>query len=316
MRTIFLSGVIATAAFLQSAQTAWSQSQVIPDEPVPADTVLRLLELFNVSDVQQLRGNQLPENLPVQIPLPENATVLVSTEFYVGGFDTNSLYHIVLDVPQSPEALADLYQEQLEASGWLPSPQPHAGNGGFVANAVLPYDIILFCQNVEQQALKVSITPQGNRVSGLAVSLLPVSEVNDGFSWGDGTCESRPLPPEGQPFENIPMPLLNPPPEASVKVGGTTLTGSENHSQGATAATIESELSAAVIAQHYGNEWEEAGWQLVSSNDSNNKIESLWILEDENGMSWQGTLTVEPSENAPRRYTAAKYNVGAIVESL
>jgi hypothetical protein len=180
----FMVLLTLTAALLNSVQLpVLSQIQQHDSgEVVPAEIVLRLLN-SDFLEAQQIFLYELPNNLPIQLPLPNHATVLASVVYRVEGFDFD-FYRVLLDVPQPPETVASQYRQQLEASGWE---EP---------------------------------------------------------------------------------------------------------------------------TQHYAAQWESAGWSPYGE-ETNGSVKKVWMLEDEAGQPWQGTLTIEPSAEQSGMYRAI-----ATVEAL
>ena len=299
--------ILATVALFQSTRPAFGQSQAITDEAIPTDIVLRLLAPGDFLAVEQLVVGQLPDNFPTEFPLPDDTVIVAGVAYRFEVFDTE-LYRILLDVPQSPDVLLDQYQVQLEASGWMESVAV-GDSGGFVSSAPSLTNSFLFCENGEEMSLNFLLTAQQNNLTSLDLNLLSLSEE-------DTRCD-----PETSGLEteaaDTPMPLLQPPAEAVVQLGGRSFRSSTGDNEGTTAiarsdrATIESELASTAIAQHYATQWEEAGWILSDRNESDGTIQSFWMFEDETGNTWQGTLTIEPV-----REESGKYEASASVELM
>lgn len=74
-------------------------------------------------EATRLLFEQLPDDLPFELPLPEGAAVVGSL---ARGEHLGT--EIVLDVNQSPEAVAEFYLKELEAQGFArPGPIPESG---------------------------------------------------------------------------------------------------------------------------------------------------------------------------------------------
>ena len=297
----FLMPLMAVVLY-QSMQPAFGQSQAITDEAIPADIVRRLLSQRDFFKVQQLVLGQLPANFPTEFPLPVDAVIVAGVAYRIEPIDVE-MYRVLLDIPQSPEALLDQYQVQLEASGWSQPEFIMDASSGFVSNSPPTDNGFLFCEDDEELSLSFFLVPQQDNLTGLDLNLFRLSEE-------DTRCDS-----ETSGFEadepSTPMPLLTAPAGAIVQRGGSsssgrlgdndeTITFSEN-----VGATIESELSAEAIAQSYAAQWEAAGWVLSDSNESDSIIQSFWTFEDETGNAWQGTLTIESVEEESGKYTAS-----------
>lgn len=296
-----------TACSLASVQVpTWGQNETVESQRVPIETVQRLLESEFV-DVQRILVNELPDDLPIQIPLPEQTTVLASVVLQGQGLDHN-FYRIVAEVPRPADDLIIQYQEQLATLGWKVRPEVTSSyTNGFIESSELPNNqldnSLVMCSEDGNQILTTSIRSQEATFSSLDLLLYTAEE--------DSSCLPAPL--SSRPLvEGLPIPVLNPPAETNVSLGATTSSGSSGTVLAASfSAAIESNLSAEAIAQHYATQWESSRWMLLSTEASNGIMQSVWILEEATGESWQGTFKIEPSVDEPGTYIA-----GATVENL
>ena len=103
----------------------------------------------------QLFVGELPQRLPVEIPLPENSRVL-------GSLARNpQLFEIVLDSELKPEDATAFYKERLSTLGWseLDWP-PRAMRGGFTTTAVLGLEnSVQFCRGTRGPGLRIMTLP-------------------------------------------------------------------------------------------------------------------------------------------------------------
>ncbi|MBE9109050.1 hypothetical protein IQ273_06410 [Nodosilinea sp. LEGE 07298] len=292
----FMVPLTLTAALLNSTQLpVLGQIQKNDDDVIPAEIVLRLLN-SDLLEVQQILLYELPNDLPIQLPLPDQATVLVSMVYRVKGLDVD-LYRVLLDVSQPPETVAAQYRQQLESQGWE-EPMLTAGDlGGFIPSAAQLNNQLIFCSADKSQSILVLASSQADNTTSLDLNLAPVPDNNS-------SCRSDLASAQPPDFES-PMPLLSPPVGAIVTPQGSSASGNKpnEYSFVEVEATIESELSAEAIAQHYAAQWESAGWRPYGE-ETNGRVKKVWILEDEAGQPWQGTLTIEPSAEQSGMYRA------------
>jgi hypothetical protein len=71
---------------------------------------------------------ELPDDLPVEIPLPEGVRVVASVR------DISPFQQIILDAPQTSEEISAFYAKALSEGGWQAAPQMASG-GGFTGPA-------------------------------------------------------------------------------------------------------------------------------------------------------------------------------------
>lgn len=293
----FIVPLTLTAALLNTAQlpVLGQIQEHDDDEVIPAEIVLRLLN-SDFLEAQQVFLYELPNNLPIQLPLPDQATVLVSVVYRVEGFDFD-FYRVLLDIPQPLETVAAQYRQQLEASGWE-EPTPTAGDlGGFIPSAARLDNQLVFCSADKTQGIFASASSQADNSTGLDLNLAPIT--------GDhSSCRADLASAQPPDFES-PMPILSPLVGAIVTPQGSSASGSKpnEYSFVEIEATIESELSAEAIAQHYAAQWELAGWSPYGE-ETNGSVKKVWRSEDEAGQPWQGTLTIEPSAEQSGVYRA------------
>lgn len=293
----FMVLLALTASLVNSTQLpALGQIQETDaGEAIPAEIVLRLLS-SDVLEAQQIFLYELPNDLPIQLPLPNQATVLTSVVYRVEGFDFD-FYRVLLDVPHPPETVAAQYRQQLELSGWE-EPRPTAGDlAGFIPSAARLENQFVFCSADKTQGIFASASSQADNSTGLDLNLAPIT--------GDhSSCRSDLASAQPPDFES-PLPILSPPVGAIVTPQGSSASGSKpnEYSFVEVEATIESELSAEAIAQHYAAQWESAGWSPYGE-ETNGSVKKVWRLEDEAGQPWQGTLTIEPSAEQSGVYRA------------
>ncbi|WOD39917.1 hypothetical protein [Nodosilinea sp. E11] len=292
----FMVPLTLTAALLNSAQLpVLGQIQENDDDVIPAEIVLRLLS-SDFLEVQQILLYELPNDLPIQLPLPDQATVLASMVYRVEGFDVD-LYRVLLNVPQPPEVVAAQYRQQLKSQGWQ-EPTPIAGDlAGFIPSAARLDNQLVFCSADKTQGIFVSASSQADNSTDLDLNLVPITDDHS-------SCRSDRASDQPPDFKS-PMPLLSPPVGAIVTPQGSSASGSKpnEYSFVEVDATIESELSAEAIAQHYAAQWESAGWSPYGE-ETNGSVKKVWRLEDEASQPWQGTLTIEPSAEQSGVYRA------------
>lgn len=212
-------------------------------------------------EIQLLTG-ELPDNLPLEVPLPDGARVIGS--FIRGDKSTE----IVLDAPQSPEDVLNFYEERLIAAGWE-KPESPGLSGGFVSSDIANGTSL--CQSKKGPRFSVSTRENETRLTDVRLSL------SNGRHSGCNMSTDY-MGPEG------PIPDLVPPTGAR-QWGGSGGGGDDSFY---TSAELETELASAEVAKHYTEQLNAAGWTLLSSADADEVAWSSWSFEDEHGDVWSG----------------------------
>ena len=103
-------------------------------------------------DLQLLVG-QLPDNLAIPVPMPENSRVLGTLIRGPESID------VILDSALSPAAVMSFYKESLAASGWneLDEMRPAMHDGGFVHTGFRAFENhATYCKGPDGQAFTVT----------------------------------------------------------------------------------------------------------------------------------------------------------------
>jgi hypothetical protein len=222
-------------------------------------------------EVQVLAG-QLPDELPVELPMPDDADVVGSV---VRG-DEN--VEIVLDVPGEPESVLDAYEERLAAAGWREPEIETPPEGGFVqADGAFGNS---FCREGEEPYLTVSSSVlDDSDVSDVRLSLNSSSE---GFT----PCEEQMIPP-GPPGVQGLIPRLEAPRDATMLEGGE---GGGGGNSWYSSSTLKTEMSAANLEEHYREQLEKAGWNREDGGAGGPAAWSTWTFTDDADDAWSGVF--------------------------
>jgi hypothetical protein len=102
----------------------------------------------------------VPENLPVDFPLPDEAQVFASIQ-------SPTDLQVLVDVPSAAEDILISYPETLAGAEWMPAPQTGQG-GGFVSATE---NWLFFCNAEAQAALSIQAFPKSSRETEMRVSL-------------------------------------------------------------------------------------------------------------------------------------------------
>ena len=210
---------------------------------------------------------ELPNDLPYEIPLPDDTRV-------IGSMDVSeaSSTFVLLDSGLSPAEVIQFYEETLPESGWQASDQGNQGVGFTVPAATTG---MVFC-NTDNYSLTVTVLELGES-----------TDVRIQMSQYSGQCS----PSTGMNTSedaNL-LPTLEAPAGTIIRSGGSIggITGGLGLS-----ASLESDLSVEALAVHYNDQLEAQDWTLVRKGSTEGAAWSNWTFSDDNGNGWAGTLMV------------------------
>lgn len=195
-------------------------------------------------EIQLLTG-RLPDPLPVEIPIPDGATVAGSLVRGVQGIE------IVLDTHLSPDQIRDFYQARMVAAGWnIPSPGFPGERWGFTPGAAV--HSMLFCRGTRGPALQITTFTVPGVPNDVRLHLITDAR--------HSPCMHRGGPPS---FEAT-IPQLAPPPGAEQWPGA----GGGGGDSWLTTARLTTDLELPAIVAHYAAQLEQAGWARTGEDQS------------------------------------------------
>lgn len=211
----------------------------------------------------------LPEQLPVELPIPDGARVIGST---VRGPQAGGT-EVILDVDMAPEAVLEFYQEQLGQAGWERAPE--FGGGGFVSPS---WPSASFCLNQDEAVIYLTATEVAGAPTDVRVSIQAPVEYS--------ACDPQAYGPMDEASGMIPD-LVSP-------AGLVVQSGSSSSGEGMadTTASLTTELSPAELSDSYAEQLQEAGWALAFRQSADEMVWSTWSKDDEEGRPWAGMLMV------------------------
>jgi hypothetical protein len=263
------------------------QDSALPSSANEREELLRKLALRlaiypsdpSVSNPQLLVG-QLPENLPVALPIPPNSRVLGSL---IRG--PQSL-QVLLDVPLSEEEIRNFYQTELTAAGWEVPEMPRGFHeGGFVHSMPI---YITFWRGTRGPELRVQVFRGELSYTDVRLHL---DAVKRSPAWH--------MRARHHDIYAV-LPLLYPPSGAQQHGGG----GGGNNEDVHTSATVElrEAMNTADLVVHYTKQLEQAGWTLTGSETSQQSAWSAWSFRDKDNEPWQAAFFVMKLPGQRRRY--------------
>lgn len=267
MRQRFLAIVLFAISGITVQNPVMANS--IPEQ-IPTALVTGLIGLPVYRNAKLLLG-QLPPQFPQNLPLPQRAELLASV-----AQERGQILDVVLDVPDSQNAVAQRYPQQLEANGWKldrqlsQNPEPDSQHGGFT-----------FFQN--QTRLDVSVYPNSNR-SGSRVRLKVTFKQNnpDDF-FAEIASEIASI----QRLEDDLKPLVEGLPQSTIR----TLTGVGTDEQSRRSLELTTQLSREELIDRL-NRSSLQKWQRRAGGHQGALIWSVWTYRNTEGQHWEGTVQI------------------------
>ena len=261
------------------------------ERSVPTDLALRLLSsedpVFRTVKRPRIFVGCLPDEMPVEIPIPEELSVVGSLVRDVHDPRDDPTIEIVLDAAVSAERIRDVYRERMSEAGWS-EPERRGYGGGFDFAPV--GKTALFCRGERGPASFLSAregaADEGNAPTDVRLRLETTSLYSP--------CAPDPYESE---FDRV-IPSLAPPPGSYQWPGGGGGGGEDAYST----ATLQSDLDTAAIGAHYSSELEAAGWSVSDEGQGGPQAWSTWIFADESDRSWTGVFFALRLAETPQRY--------------
>lgn len=238
--------------------------------------------LTNVStsqnpDLVKLFPGALPTDVPADVVLPPNGTLIGSVERRASGSlpggtptpssdpgtPTSTRVDIVIDVPSGSDSVVTFYKSALAALGWSPRAQTTAG---FVATSLVPIPTT-FCKSSDGPLLSVTARPS-------ASGLLDVRLHYDSTS--PTQCQTATVANPGMlpsPRGSI-LPSLESPPGVTVYGAG----GSGNSARYGVESVALTTMAVSDLHAFYANELVAAGWISSAQGDDGSLSWSTWTI--------------------------------------
>lgn len=219
-------------------------------------------------DTKILIGS-LPDDLPIDLPLPEDAQVIA----YIR--QPYAFNQVILDVPQTPEDVLAFYTQSLADLGWRQA-QANQPGGGFISVEVSSGR---FCLGENDAYLEVRAL---EAPEGLTDVLLTLQVPVDAY-----LCQET--GPEYMDAGSRLIPSLEAPQGVQISSSGS---GGSSDGSAYNTADLQTSLSIDELLSHYNAQLEQAGWELVDQGTSEVVAWSAWKFLDDQGDEWGGNLIV------------------------
>ena len=226
-----------------------------------------------------LRLGQLPEDIPFELPVPTDATLISSL---TQGDPPYS--EILLTTRQSATEVLDFYREKLIALGMVTPP----ADPGMVDVFSLNSTGLTLCDELNQSFISVSAIDDEAGLTEVRISL----QANAGYN----PCS----PPQSAMMEGAMalLPRLDPPQDAE-RSRSSSFGGGGGPDSASASADMQTSLSVAELFQHYSDQLEAAGWKLVDESQADAAAWSTWTVQDAKGHDWQSMLLITETPEKP-----------------
>lgn len=252
---------------------------------------LRLLApLFDPEAQQpQLLVGQLPSALPFELPLPDGCRIIGT---FIRSPET---MQIVLDTDQLPAQIIAFYTERMQASGWSEpdfSRRHRQHEGGFVHTMHDSLVSTTLCKGKHGPALFIS-TSRGQDEDERTEVRLHL----------DTRSRNSPCGQSSEIFIGVGrlIPALEPPSGGRQWGGGGGGSDSDSASTSAT-LDMQSDMTFPLLAAHYAQQLEQAGWQRTGEGSSGPMAWHTWKFSDEENERWLGVFTLLEIPGIVRKY--------------
>jgi hypothetical protein len=209
--------------------------------------------------------------LPINLNLPPSVAV-VGSVVRTGDFGGTQIFYAA---PASADDLVEDVRQQLSTQGFTAPEAMGAPGGVFLSSQP---EISILCSTDDELLVNLGTVVLNNTVI-LQVSLNPI---------GTGGDPCSPDPMQGMGLGYGILPQLQPLAGALVRGSG----GSSSGDRISATADIQTELTADVVAAHYEDQLEEAGWERIDDTSSEAIAWSAWTFSDEDDNEWNGTFYI------------------------
>ena len=234
---------------------------------------------------------KIPENLPIELPVPEQSRVLGTLA------RSETQVEIVLESDLKPEEIASFYRTQLASQGWNEPEdmQPHR-QGGFMHNNFGPYTHMTFCRESNIAGLTINVQQLQSATTNVRLNLSLDREMNPCVQQARNRRQMMLHQRHHRMFEMIPP--LSPPPGAQQRGGGGGSGSDEVH----TTATLKTNLTLDIVAKHYADQLVQGGWTQTGAGADGPMAWYTWRFTTEDQEPWRGLFFVLKTPDKPDDY--------------
>jgi hypothetical protein len=251
-----------------------------PQRPAgPPEALLDLYEhlLFSSWSIggggwPDLLPEQMPTDLPVEVPLPEGARLVGSVRWIESA-------EVIFDVDMSADEVVGFYEGHYLPLGWTKPGSMFPGMGGGFMNTTFPDFGTYFCKGDNDPWLHVRTLAAPGQPTSVQVSISTNTEQSP------CSLSQRRHLDMMRAFREDVLPAL-PPPEGARQFGGG---GSGGMDEYYSRADLRTDLDVEAVGAHYSAQLEAAGWMRTGTGSVGPLSWSAWEFKHENE-NWRGVF--------------------------
>lgn len=232
---------------------------------------------------------QMPGNLPFEIPLPPDSRVLGTL---IRGPENAD---IILDAAQPPEQVIAWYRERMKQNGIEELEQPTMGmRGGFTHTRFNLENRATFCFGSHGPSLNVAAYAKDDDST--------ISDVRLDLDMTGQQCAQRKRMSRmhHHPIHDFFPPLK--PPAGTQQTGGGGGSGGNNSMYSTATLTMNEERDLAELGAHYASQLEQGGWTRLDEGSNGPVAWSRWTYRDEDNELWNANFLILKTQEQQPQY--------------
>lgn len=230
----------------------------------------------------------LPEDLPVEVPLSDNVKFVGSiarASFGMRGItDKHNFYTIFLESDLPLNETQELYSQLLENEGWQAKSrsefEAHGFDAGYNNN-----QFSSFCTEDDETFLELFTSKIDKNLTSLRLHVFTEPDFGMCMDMSEMSEFGGPMGPEAFML----IPALKAPSDALIQNSGG---GGGGPYDAQSTARIKTNLGSKELLEHYNQQLEDSDWILLSQNNSDEEAWSKWSFNDDEGEKWIGFLVM------------------------
>ena len=233
----------------------------------------------------------LPEDLPFELPLPQGARAIGSITVAWPGTEPTYTHRLVIDTTLQPEALLEFFAENLTAAPW--EHLSTMNSSGFVEGGIATD---MYCYGDD-----TTVNINAWRLPAGSTDLQIYIDQDTGSAMCGGGLDMTTTNPALGMLPRLPRP------------DGVSIESPQYNNAGRnkafTSATLRTDLLPGELIELYNDGLAAQGWTHVQTESTATFAWSGWTFTTEEGLTWSGTLTltIDPTlldSPTDRLYTA------------
>lgn len=232
----------------------------------------------------------LPDDLPFELPLPDDAQII--------GSITHSAFgntEVIFDTAAGPKDLVTFFTDALSGDAWQANTNMPGMQGGFVQQEI---STISFCYNTSEAWVTVNSSAVDD---GLTDAHIYIASPGDAYM-----CGGNEINMAGDAYAMLPE--LRTPEGVEILptgISGGGGGGAPGQRSANMSVVLGTERPVADVIADYNTQLEAAGWTNVMMESGVGFAWSGWTFTDETGTIWGGTLTLTANPTAENQFNAS-----------